>query len=144
MAAKITEAGAGRRIRTDDLLITNQLLYQLSYAGYCPAKAADFRDFSSAWPPLCPPISEWQRDLDDSQKLPFVLPPTHASGLRPVITTFQARCRGSGMREARPARTRGAQDVVDVLLKGSSERTQRTQKQIVRKRPEGSWDSLSG
>jgi hypothetical protein len=24
---------AGRRIRTDDLLITNQLLYQLSYAG---------------------------------------------------------------------------------------------------------------
>ena len=26
-------SGAGRRIRTDDLLITNQLLYQLSYAG---------------------------------------------------------------------------------------------------------------
>ena len=25
--------GAVRRIRTDDLLITNQLLYQLSYAG---------------------------------------------------------------------------------------------------------------
>ena len=25
-------AGAGSRIRTDDLLITNQLLYQLSYA----------------------------------------------------------------------------------------------------------------
>jgi hypothetical protein len=25
--------GAGNRIRTDDLLITNQLLYQLSYAG---------------------------------------------------------------------------------------------------------------
>src|ERR1041385_5308953 len=25
---------AGRRIRTDDLLITNQLLYQLSYAGF--------------------------------------------------------------------------------------------------------------
>ena len=24
---------AGSRIRTDDLLITNQLLYQLSYAG---------------------------------------------------------------------------------------------------------------
>lgn len=29
---KIT-SGAGSRIRTDDLLITNQLLYQLSYAG---------------------------------------------------------------------------------------------------------------
>jgi hypothetical protein len=27
------QAGAGSRIRTDDLLITNQLLYQLSYAG---------------------------------------------------------------------------------------------------------------
>ena len=26
--------GAGSRIRTDDLLITNQLLYQLSYAGF--------------------------------------------------------------------------------------------------------------
>ena len=29
----IFTSGAGRRIRTDDLLITNQLLYQLSYAG---------------------------------------------------------------------------------------------------------------
>ena len=29
----ISEDKAGRRIRTDDLLITNQLLYQLSYAG---------------------------------------------------------------------------------------------------------------
>ena len=27
--------GAGNRARTDDLLITNQLLYQLSYAGIC-------------------------------------------------------------------------------------------------------------
>lgn len=26
-------SGAGGRTRTDDLLITNQLLYQLSYAG---------------------------------------------------------------------------------------------------------------
>ena len=30
-------AGAGRRVRTDDLLITNQLLYQLSYTGIAPA-----------------------------------------------------------------------------------------------------------
>jgi hypothetical protein len=29
--------GAGSRVRTDDLLITNQLLYQLSYAGFCLA-----------------------------------------------------------------------------------------------------------
>jgi hypothetical protein len=31
--------GAGSRIRTDDLLITNQLLYQLSYAGAAQMKA---------------------------------------------------------------------------------------------------------
>jgi hypothetical protein len=31
---------AGSRIRTDDLLITNQLLYQLSYAGVPHTKAA--------------------------------------------------------------------------------------------------------
>ena len=30
--------GAGSRIRTDDLLITNQLLYQLSYAGIYQGK----------------------------------------------------------------------------------------------------------
>ena len=30
---------AGSRIRTDDLLITNQLLYQLSYAGVPHTKA---------------------------------------------------------------------------------------------------------
>ena len=31
-------AGAGRRTRTPDLLITNQLLYQLSYTSATPAK----------------------------------------------------------------------------------------------------------
>ena len=30
--------GAGSRDRTDDLLITNQLLYQLSYAGFYEGK----------------------------------------------------------------------------------------------------------
>ena len=35
--------GAGRRIRTDDLLITNQLLYQLSYAG------TETRECSAGW-----------------------------------------------------------------------------------------------
>jgi hypothetical protein len=35
--------GAGSRIRTDDLLITNQLLYQLSYAGKnAPETSATF------------------------------------------------------------------------------------------------------
>ena len=33
-----TIEGAGSRIRTDDLLITNQLLYQLSYAGAYPRR----------------------------------------------------------------------------------------------------------
>jgi hypothetical protein len=32
------KTGAGSRIRTDDLLITNQLLYQLSYAGIYKGK----------------------------------------------------------------------------------------------------------
>ncbi len=30
---KITKDGAGKRNRTSDLLITNQLLYRLSYSG---------------------------------------------------------------------------------------------------------------
>src|SRR3982751_2677468 len=38
--------GAGRRIRTDDLLITNQLLYQLSYAGNYRGRIAGFPLFS--------------------------------------------------------------------------------------------------
>jgi hypothetical protein len=33
MYGRYKEFGAGSRTRTDDLLITNQLLYQLSYAG---------------------------------------------------------------------------------------------------------------
>ena len=32
-ARRVRETGAGSRNRTRDLLITNQLLYQLSYAG---------------------------------------------------------------------------------------------------------------
>ena len=40
-AAVLKKCGAGERIRTADLLITNQLLYQLSYAG--------FFDFSRVW-----------------------------------------------------------------------------------------------
>ena len=38
--------GAGRRIRTDDLLITNQLLYQLSYAGIYEGKLLSFTALS--------------------------------------------------------------------------------------------------
>ena len=36
------KTGAGSRIRTDDLLITNQLLYQLSYAGIYEGKLLSF------------------------------------------------------------------------------------------------------
>ena len=35
---RAANAGAGERTRTADLLITNQLLYQLSYAGFLRAK----------------------------------------------------------------------------------------------------------
>jgi hypothetical protein len=35
---EMSYVGAGSRIRTDDLLITNQLLYQLSYAGVYEGK----------------------------------------------------------------------------------------------------------
>ena len=38
LRAKSIYEGAGSRIRTDDLLITNQLLYQLSYAGILRAE----------------------------------------------------------------------------------------------------------
>ena len=37
--------GAGSRIRTDDLLITNQLLYQLSYAGILPRQTTSWGRF---------------------------------------------------------------------------------------------------
>jgi hypothetical protein len=43
--APISRGKAGRRIRTDDLLITNQLLYQLSYAG------ENAREISARAPP---------------------------------------------------------------------------------------------
>ena len=53
------ENGAGSRIRTDDLLITNQLLYQLSYAGKkCGGKVAQSSvthnraATAAAWSPL--------------------------------------------------------------------------------------------
>ena len=50
--------GAGSRIRTDDLLITNQLLYQLSYAGKnAPESSAD--------------LGPEQEVLDDSEDVAF-------------------------------------------------------------------------
>src|SRR6266404_5429916 len=46
---------AGRRIRTDDLLITNQLLYQLSYAGIYEGKlAASFNFAQPLYPQFLP------------------------------------------------------------------------------------------
>jgi hypothetical protein len=47
--------GAGGQTRTDDLLITNQLLYQLSYAGEAGAASVQRGEFSSlarhySWP----------------------------------------------------------------------------------------------
>jgi hypothetical protein len=45
---------AGSRVRTDDLLITNQLLYQLSYAG---ASERQRLEFSGDSPPPQPDFS---------------------------------------------------------------------------------------
>ncbi len=47
-AALRAKAGADSRIRTDDLLITNQLLYQLSYAGIYEGKPSILIHFFSA------------------------------------------------------------------------------------------------
>src|SRR6266516_3132571 len=44
--------GAGSRIRTDDLLITNQLLYQLSYAGIYEGEPSILIHFSRPLYPL--------------------------------------------------------------------------------------------
>ena len=44
--------GAGSRIRTDDLLITNQLLYQLSYAGKIRAQSTVITKGNKLSPPL--------------------------------------------------------------------------------------------
>jgi hypothetical protein len=59
--------GAGSRIRTDDLLITNQLLYQLSYAGFTKAceknhilAVAATLWFQNATAKLCFRISTWR------------------------------------------------------------------------------------
>ena len=53
---EISRRGAGNRVRTDDLLITNQLLYQLSYAGIYEGKASLNSPLSRAIvPPICTP-----------------------------------------------------------------------------------------
>jgi len=55
-AALRAKAGAGSRIRTDDLLITNQLLYQLSYAGIYEGKPTILvHRFRPLYPPFCIP-----------------------------------------------------------------------------------------
>jgi hypothetical protein len=59
--------GAGSRIRTDDLLITNQLLYQLSYAGIYEGKAHSLTPFSrAAVPPILIPWQKLSKKADRS------------------------------------------------------------------------------
>ena len=58
-------SGAGSRIRTDDLLITNQLLYQLSYAGICLDKRSSgcYPDVERLYTTICTLLKqfrEWQ------------------------------------------------------------------------------------
>ena len=60
MVAKI---GAGERTRTADLLITNQLLYQLSYAGL-PLKQVTYEDIEITASRFCQPndaLRGWQK-----------------------------------------------------------------------------------
>ena len=45
---RVKPNGAGNRVRTDDLLITNQLLYQLSYAGVYSVEVRFFLQTSLA------------------------------------------------------------------------------------------------
>jgi hypothetical protein len=62
---------AGSRIRTDDLLITNQLLYQLSYAGIYEGKPSILIHF---FRPLYPPfvsLSQKRAQRADSVPLPL-------------------------------------------------------------------------
>jgi hypothetical protein len=63
--------GAGSRIRTDDLLITNQLLYQLSYAGIYEGKPSILIHF---FRPLYPPFVSLRQKREqraDSVPLPL-------------------------------------------------------------------------
>jgi hypothetical protein len=52
-------SGAGGRTRTDDLLITNQLLYQLSYAGWNRQAGRDAAETQY-------PTTTYGRDAPDS------------------------------------------------------------------------------
>ena len=63
--------GAGSRIRTDDLLITNQLLYQLSYAGIYEGKPSILIHF---FRPLYPPfVSLRQKRAQRADSVPLPL-----------------------------------------------------------------------
>src|ERR1700736_6968250 len=63
--------GAGSRIRTDDLLITNQLLYQLSYAGIYEGKPSILIHF---FRPLYPPfVSPRQKRAQRADSVPLPL-----------------------------------------------------------------------
>ena len=56
----LIKTGAGRRIRTDDRLITNQVLYQLSYAG-------DWRNHTLTKRPLgqARPQGDWETNVHE-------------------------------------------------------------------------------
>ena len=60
--------GAGSRIRTDDLLITNQLLYQLSYAGICLDKRCNGapRMLNAVYTTICTLLKQISRMTADT------------------------------------------------------------------------------
>ena len=66
--------GAGSRIRTDDLLITNQLLYQLSYAGIYEGKPSIL---IHSFRPLYPLFVSLSSKTDAIWRIPLRCRPDH-------------------------------------------------------------------
>jgi hypothetical protein len=62
---------AGSRIRTDDLLITNQLLYQLSYAGIYARRLAGKYDLQNTFIHLFYTPRGAGHSADDAQPMQF-------------------------------------------------------------------------
>src|SRR5438552_3044335 len=85
--------GAGNRTRTDDLLITNQLLYQLSYAGAALVSGHRFRPPGS-WPlppGLQGPVSVHRLAGAQAARRDQRAPPSVRSRKLTVATSARAR-----------------------------------------------------
>ena len=93
-------AGAGSRIRTDDLLITNQLLYQLSYAGIYEGKSSILIHF---FRPLYPPfvsLRQKRAQRADSVPLPLRTVRIPSEEASPFIRLARLRDKGGESRRS--------------------------------------------